>query len=230
MSTEIQKTHGLYYQVIDGTFRRKVTEDTQGAVKREYETKDGNKGVKFEMVIDSLEGYIEEANIFDGDFGRSLQLKLDENPNGQNPHIQFSVENTYGEDMLRKLPNVDFSKPVKLRPYAFTNQENGRDVRGVEVSQGETKHKNYFWDFENKKTVNGIPEPEGDKDEYTKDDWKMHFLSVRKFLITHFTDNVRPKMEAAAMEQRSEDRKSTITDTGAEYPQEDIKAEDIPFN
>lgn len=200
MSQENVATQGLYYSVIDGTFRRRVPDGTPGAVRREYETKDGTKGVKHEMVIDSLEGRIVDMGIHEGDFGRQLSIKLDPNADGVNPNLQFSAETTYGEDVLKKLPHVDFSKDVKFRPFAFTDQDNGKEVRGIEISQDGEKYKNFFWDYENKKPVNGHPELEGDTDSFTKDDWKIHFMKVRKFLIGYFTDNLAPKMQEAPQE------------------------------
>lgn len=213
MSQETLNQSGLYYTIIDGTFRRRVPDGTPGAVRREYETKDGTKGEKYEMVIDALEGTIQEMLIHDGEYGRTLNIKLDPNQDGVNPMLQFNVESTYGEDVLKKLPNVDFTQPVKFRPYSFTDQTTGKEVRGVEVKQGETKHKNFFYDFEEKKAINGIPEPEGDTKNFTKDDWKIHFLSVRKFLLNYFLENVQPKVVGKP--------KAQVT--------EEIKPEDIPF-
>lgn len=193
MSTEVQKTEGLYYTIIDGTFRRRVAEGTPGATRREYEASDGTKGVKHEMVIDNLEGIIEDMVITEGDYGRQLSITLDANADGVNPKLQFGVETTYGEDVLKKLPGVDFSKPVKFRPYAFTEQTTGREVRGVEMKQGDTKLTNFFWDSEAKEAKNGAPVFDGDKD--SKDDWKVHFLQVRKFLVAYFHEHVQPKVQ-----------------------------------
>lgn len=222
MSTESIKTEGLYYTVIDGTFRRRVKEGTPGATIREYETKDGGKGVKHEMVIDTLEGYIEDMQINDGDYGRQLNVKLDPNADGVNPMVQFSVETTYGEDVLKKLPRVDFSLPVRFRPYAFTDQD-GREVRGVELKQGEKSHKNYFWDPDNKKPLHDFPIPQGDVDSYSKDDWKIHFLNVRKFLLAYFAENVVPKMNKEAGKRADEPAVRNYPDA------EEIDPDNIPF-
>lgn len=232
MSTETVKSEGLYYSIIDGTFRRRVPEGTQGAVRREYETKDGAKAEKYEIKVEALAGHIEDIGIYDGDYGRQLKIKLDKNADGVHPEIQLNVETTYGEDVLKKLPHVDFHKEVKFRPFAFTD-DNGREVRGVEVSQGETKYKNFFWDYEKKEAVNGLPVPQGDTDSYSKDDWKIHFLSVRKFLIAYFTDTVRPRFEKEHSEERvgsaSPLERPETPDESWREDDEEIKPEDIPF-
>jgi hypothetical protein len=202
MSTETLEQQGLYYTIIDGTFRRRVPEGTPGAIRREYETKDGAKGEKYEMVIDALEGTIEDMIIVEGDYGRQLSITLDKNVDGVNPKLQFGVETTYGEDVLKKLPAVDFTQPVKFRPFNFTDQSTGKEVRGVEMKQGDNKLQNFFWDYDAKKAINGAPEFTGDKD--SKDDWKVHFLTVRKFLVGYFHEKVQPKLgkPAATSEAR----------------------------
>lgn len=203
MSTETPKETGLYYSVIDGTLRRRVEEGTPGSVRREYETKDGGKGVKHELVFDSLEGFIEEIGCHDTEFGHQLVVKLDPNSEGKNPIVTFSLETAFGRDVLRKVPGVDFTKQVKFRPYAFIG-DSGDEVRGVEVSQGDTKLTDHFWDKEEKKPINGAPAAEGDTSEYTKDDWKIHFLKLSKYQREYFATQVYPRFLAEKPKQERE--------------------------
>lgn len=218
MSTETPKQSGLYYTVIGGTFRRKVEEGTKGAVKREYETKDGKKGVKHELVFEQVAGHIVDMGLHDGDFGRTLDITLDENRDGLNPHVQFNVETTYGEDVLKRIPHIDFRKEVTFRPYSF--EDDGREVRGVAISQDGEVHKNFFWDYENNKAINGLPVPAEDTEGYSKDDWKMHFIGVRKFLIEYYTEKVFPRFQKEAQEEKV---------PSAQPREEVINPDDIPF-
>lgn len=217
MSTEETRVSGLYFTVIDGSFRTKVNQDHPQATMREYETKDGAKAIKYERIVNSLAGYIEDIGIHDSDYGKVVQIKLDPNAEGRNPIIQLSVETNYGEDFLKKLPAIDLTKEVKLAPYSFTD-DSGRDVRGISVYQGEEKIKNFFYDGE--KTINGFPEPEGDTQDYSKEDWKIHFLKCRKFLINYATEHIipglalRPKFAGTTQKIKEE---------------EEINPEDIPF-
>ena len=55
------------------------------------------------------------------------------------------------------------------------------------------KTSNSFRDAEKKENINGYPSPEGDTDDYSKDDWNFYFLQARKFLVS-FT---KEKMQAA---------------------------------
>jgi len=194
MSTENIKQPGIYYSIIDGTFRRRVQEGTEGAVKREYETPKGEKGVKHEIIVKDIIGFVRDINIFEGDYGRNLQITLDPNEQGVSPKLQISVENNYGEDMLKKLPNVDFKKEVSFTPFAFTDEKTGRDIRGVTIMQDNEKIKGFFYDPDKGEPINGMPGiPDKARTEFSKDDWKMHFLNVRKFLIDYFEKNVHPR-------------------------------------
>ena len=83
---------------------------------------------------------------------------------------------------MKKLPAINLSQPVKLIPYSFED-EKGKSKKGVTVYQGENKIDSYYWDKMEKKSINGMPEPEGDTSKFDSDDWKMHFMVVRKFLI-----------------------------------------------
>jgi hypothetical protein len=215
MSTEETRVSGLYFTVIDGTFRTRVEKDHPQAVMREYETKDGAKATKYERIVTSLAGYIEDIGIHESDYGKVIQIKLDPNSEGRNPIVQLSTETTYGEDFLKRLPGIDLSREVRLAPYAFTD-DNGREQRGISVTQGEDKIKNFFYDGE--KATNGFPEPEGDTENYTKEDWKIHFLRVRKFLINYATEHIIPELalrpKFVGTTQRNE---------------EDIDPDSIPF-
>lgn len=222
MSTEEVRIPGLYYTVIDGTFRTKVDANHPQAVMREYETREGAKATKYERVVNSLTGFIEDIIVRDSDFGKQLEVKLDKNAEGKNPILQFGVETSYGDDILKKLPAINYEKEVKIRPYAFTDDD-GKDVRGVAVTQliadEDVPVKNFFYDPEKKENVNGYPIPDGNTDEYSKEDWKIYFLQARKFVLAYIAEYVIPKVQTTKHEQ-----------SGApDYPKEEINPEDVPF-
>jgi len=61
-------------------------------VRREYETKDGATAFKYERILSSLIGYIEEVQFYDSEFGKQLYITLDKNEKGQKPIIQLNME------------------------------------------------------------------------------------------------------------------------------------------
>lgn len=208
MSREVIKENNLYYTVIKGTFRTRVDEFAEGAVRREYETKDGAMAFKYERILSSLIGYIEEVQFYDSEFGMQCYITLDRNEKGQKPIIQLSMDGREADNFLKKLPNIDLNREVCLRPFNFKGRE-GDEVRGLDVSQedenGKFKAKvsNYFWDEEKEETIHGYPRPDGNTDDFSKDDWKIYFLQVRKFLINYTHANVEEKI-AKSVELRRE--------------------------
>ena len=186
-----------YFTVLgsDGTLRTKVPEGTEGAVRRDYETKDGAKGTKFERVFKSIEGMITNVQIHDGEYGTNLVITLADK-NGVEVNLSLGFNTPFGEDTAKKLPQVDFEMPVKFAPYAFVD-DNGKDKKGMTVMQGEVKLQSFFngYDAEAKKFTyaNGYPEPKGDTSEYNSDKWKVYFGECRIFLQEYIEKYILPR-------------------------------------
>ena len=207
----------------DGTFRLSVPEGSEGSIKREYETSTGEKGVKYERVYQTAQGLIEDISFIDTDYGESVVVTLTGETEGDDAEITIMLNTTspFGEDFLKKLPNINFQRPVLLRPYSFTDEKTGKPRKGIAITQGENKIVNFFFDIDKKKTINGYPEPEGDVNEYDKEDWKIYFLKARKFVVKYAKEKVElPKKKEGFEILEGGD----IPETG-----EEINPEDIPF-
>jgi len=195
----------------DGLFHEKVDKDTEGAVLREYTLKDGTEGSKWELLYRSVDNvFIKGIRFEDSDYGENILTTLVD-AEGNEVVWSESTGSNFGTDYMKKLPNLDFSAKVSIKPYAFED-ENGRDRRGVSIFQ-EDKVQGYFYDGE--KNTNGFPEPESK--EMSKDDWKVYFIQVKKFLTNYTKENIIPKFEGVVEEQKME------------YPTEEINPKDIPF-
>lgn len=236
MSREEIKENNLYYTIIRGTFRVQVDKDNPDAIRRDYETSDGKTGTKYERIVNSLIGYIEDIQFRDGDFGMQIFIALDENFAGEKPVIALNTSAREAEDFMKKLPNINLLKEVRLRPFNFEGSE-GDEVRGMEILQpdpsGEfnVKITNFFRDAEKKININGFPNPEGDTEGFSKDDWKIYFLQARKFLVAHTRDVMQAKVAQAVIDRgvatptskEQEDRLSNAAKA------EGIDPDDIPF-
>ncbi len=185
-----EKTGRFITILADGKLHETVNKDADGAVLREYETSDGKKGEKYELVYTKLEGFITDVGFHTGDFGEQVQITFTDGDN--EVILSQGVASNFGEDLLKKLPNVAFSEKVTVSPYAFENEQ-AKPVRGVTLYQKGEKLFNYFWDFEGKKEKNGYPAPDGDTKEYDADLWKIHFIKARKFLVNYTKENIVPK-------------------------------------
>ena len=216
----IPQSSAIFLNVLaDGTLRRQVDKNTEGAVQRDYETTDGAQGTKYELVYKAIKGTVEDISFYDSDYGEKINITIASTGSSLEQGeavLQLGVGTPFGEDFLKKLPNINFAEEVIVRPYSFTD-ENDKDRRGVVITQQNEKIQNYFFDPENKKPINGYPEPEGEVASYTKDDWKIYFLKARKFLVQYAKEKV------ALPKKRAQESKK------AEYPEESISPSDIPF-
>jgi len=188
------REHKVYLQVIaDGTIRKVVPEGTPGCVKRVYEDRETKEEKhKFEMVFDAVNGIVGQVTLKKGKFGDQLIIPITDGD--ENFNLALSTQQNYGEDFMKKMPNINFDKKVRLSPFSFTSDA-GKIIRGIDVRQDWNPHEpvtadngnkipsNYF-DKENKKNINGYPDPEGNTKEFSTDDWKIYFAQARKFLVT----------------------------------------------
>lgn len=177
MLTETREGIRQYLTILsDGKFHKSVPEGTEGAVIREYEDKAGVKQTKTELVFDSVTGKITDVSFEDSDYGKNLKIELD-----GDGIISVGTSSSFGEDLMKKLPNIKLEQEVKLVPYSFTT--GSKNKKGVTVYQNEEKVENFYYNGATKENINGIPVAEGDTTIFDSDDWKMHFMKIRKFLI-----------------------------------------------
>lgn len=178
----------------DGAIHIECDEGDEGAKKRDYETSDGKVGTKFEKVYSEISGIINKISFYEGTFGKSLQLEIVDE--GQEPiTLSLSTNSNYGEDMMKKLPNLNLKERVVLAPYSFIDEKTGKNRKGITVTQNDLKIQNYFYDFASKKITNGYPvakqakitksNPRGT---LSKDQWKAYFLEARIFMIDFITE------------------------------------------
>lgn len=217
MSTEqLATSKNRYYSVIDGTFRVQVPASDPNAIERHWETKDGKSGVKHEKHVKALFGIIENIAIVDTDFGKNLNIYLDDDENGHTPVISLNVDSRWGGDLLKRLPNLEKGKEYRFMPFAFTPEDSDKEKKGISVTSRDDEGKftvkvdNFFFDGE--KSINGFPEP----DEEDKQDWAFFYKKVTKFLVKYAEENVLPKFAVEPAQ-------------APDYPEEDIKPEDVPF-
>jgi len=215
------KFNGTYAIVIaDGSIRVKANEGDKDAVLREFKLSDGTEDSKWEKVYSELSGIITAINFRDTDFGKVIQLTFSDND--EEIILSLSTASNFGEDLMKKLPALDFSKPVKVIPYSFEDKKTKKLKKGVTVYQGDAKIPSFFSD-ENNKPINGFPVVEDGK-QMDKDDWKVYFISARKFLVEYIINNVLDKLS-------NKDSVDKIIDHfGGEEVSEEISVNSVPFN
>lgn len=166
---------GNYLNIVQGKLRMPTSEDNPKAVKREWEAKDGTKGIKHELVYDEISGVITSIKFKQSDFGEQLSIGIKDD---KDYIINMPSDSRYAINFMRRLPAVDLGQKVELKPYDVTDDDGKRNT-GIKITQGEVI-KDQFYDAEKKKNVGGMPEMKVENPD--ADDWKVYFIGVKKFL------------------------------------------------
>ena len=203
MGLQTRESQTFLQVIADGSIRMQVPEGTEGSVRREYEDKDGNKQFKIEAVFNAIDGMLGDITVKAGKFGDQIMVPITDQDSGEVYTLALGTSSNFGEDFMKKLPNINLAEPVLLAPFSFVG-DNGKDVRGMDIRQGfdvntpnsGEKVVDHYRDFDTKKNINGMPEFDGNKD--VKDDWKIYFITARKFLIADLTEKGIIKTAAVA--------------------------------
>jgi len=198
--------------ITQGKLRQASTEGTPGAVKREWTAPDGSSGVKWEMVYESMTGRVTNMYLKDTDFGIFLVVAFD---GGES--LSLHTDHRYFTDFVKKAAGADFTMPMTIKPYDFEDN-NKKRITGMTIMQDGEKLEDYFYDFKTKVQKHDFPKPEGETKSYSKDDWKIYFLTVKKFLISYVTLSIIPSIV---------DEDIPVGDILQE--ESELKIEDVPF-
>jgi len=125
-----QYTGKVYYGIIAGQVARRFKEhqeDPQGnqtTVERTIYNNDNTvKGVAIEEYYESIDGLITLAYVdTSGNFGSNLMFEMKDD---QDEFVfQVKLGSSYGRAIMNRIGNVDWSQPVRFRPYQFPNPDN----------------------------------------------------------------------------------------------------------
>lgn len=216
----IEKTYSdkTYLSIVGGNLSQKVNEGTPGAVRREYELKNGTKGIKYEIIHQGWHGMIRSIYAKEGEFGEVLNVVFDD------AVISIPTNSRYFSDFAKKIMSADLDQEVFIAPFDFETDE-GKRMTGVSVIQNGIKLKNFYWDEEAKKPIKMFPVPEGDTRTYNSDDWRVYFIQVKRFLLSQLST-------LTFSNKTPEEQPEPIDDIPViQLDKEDgeVKIEDVPF-
>jgi len=238
MSLKNTRPEGTYVSILssDGSFRVKSNEDNIKAVRRDYETSDGTKGTKYELVFNELDGKIIGISFRDGEFGRVLNIVMVDGD--ERFIISVNTASNFGTDFMKKLPNINLEEVVVLAPYSFDDKK-GKKQRGISIIQNGEKIQSAYYDKEKKEEINGFPKvdtkkkPEKTAVTKWKKFWNAYFSEVEEFLVEKTEEIIKtlPEYEEEIKEDFSFSKLSgkKTYNKAIEYPEDDIDPNDIPF-
>lgn len=231
----LQKSESKTYLSIlgsDGQIHQTVEEGVEGAVKREYETSDGKTGEKWELKFSSFTGFIIDVKFFEGDFGANILIDLkDEDDNEYT--LAISASSTFGEQFMMKLPNLDLTKEVLLKPYSFPDKKNaGKRIRGLKLVQDDEPVLDYFTEYDEVKktfkTLHGMPSPDKKKTT-TSEKWKLYFAIRREWLMDYLIENELVKAAEEGAEEEDDEEPEDVEEGSTPTPKKKGKKSDDDF-
>lgn len=208
MLKEKQESKGsniTFLSIIGGEFRKTVDENTPGAIKREWSV-GGKTGVKWELSFPSVDGVISSLEFHEGEYGKNLKVWIKDGD--ELFCVSAGVKTGFGEDLLKKLPAVNYKERIELTPYEFTPDGASHALKGVTFRQAGNKLTNFYRDAD-KKPSNGIPTTEASLEDMDKEErreyWISYFAKVRRFMIKEIEDKIIPKLEPAPTFEKKDD-------------------------
>lgn len=176
-----EKSNKLYLKVSLGAIRKTTTKDDPKAKVRQ--NKDGEN--VYERVYNFIDGQLENITFYEHEeFGNSWTLHLKDGE--EHYGLQVQENSRYGIDLLKKLPNLIRGERYKIIAYDFEKDGQRRVGLSIEELKTNSKIQSYYQKVEKDgdklkiTQLHGFPEFDGDwKD---KDDTKIYFTKVTKFL------------------------------------------------
>jgi len=223
MGLERESTNKIYLTTFQGNMVRRVAKGTPDAKTRI--TKKGDE--VYELQFDTLTGYLDNIRLEDPpeahpEFGKSWVFSIEDGE--ELFELRLSAKSREAHAFLVRLPNMDFSQPVKIKSYWIKGDD---DIyRGfLAVHQNGEKVEPYF----SKEVPNGLP----DLKKTVVDD-VVHWDSSkrREFLLRMVNEKVLPKIKESRPLSEATVEPVVVDDTDVpdEPPmptEEDVPTEDV---
>jgi len=178
----------LLYVLADGLLREQVDETAEGAKLRIIKNDDGTEKMrKWEYTYPGITGFITGVTTRDGDYGTSILISIKDS-NDEEFTLALQAKSKYGEDFLHKLPNVQLTKEISIKPYNFTDGDQKKS--GVTLTQSGVKLTNAFnWkEGDEWKSVDGYPQVDEKKKPKNSDQWMVFFTQRREWVLEYLKE------------------------------------------
>jgi hypothetical protein len=194
---------------------QRVDENTPLAVRRETQAGKESWALEFDFVSGIIQKiFYKESQEYENTF----EVVIADGP--ENLQLSFTEDSRFWFDFMKKLPNIDLSKEVKITAYDFVDKDKKRRV-GISIEQGGTKIGSYYekkgedgkWTL-----LHGFPAADG-VDFKDKDETKIYFIKVKKFLKNQFTEIFGDKWG----------KSETAAETKTDEVSADEPPSDLPF-
>ncbi len=177
-----------YLNVSIGKLRQRVKE---GDAKAKARTIEDTGEVIYERIYSYIEAKLEKIFMrTHKEYGNSWVLLMQDG--GAKYSVQISENSRYGDDLLKKIPNMRYGIIYKITPFSFTPEGAKKEKTGLSIKEGETQIGSFYHEFLKNadkwqvKLLHGHPAYEGPQND--KEEIKIYYMRVRKFLRDRATE------------------------------------------
>lgn len=203
----------IYVNIAFGRIRMKASKDDPKAVERKNKSGESSWGIEYQ----SISGVLDDVKFrTHEEYGNSWNVFIKDGTD--NYCLQISEDSRFGVDFLKKLPNLHRGEPYKFTPYDY-EKDKKRKIGLSIVDGGNNKVQSFYEKFTEKgdkwevELLHGFPTFTGNSKD--KDDLKIYFTQVAKFLRTQAQEFLKSKFSII------EEPKAETTEAGPES--------DLPF-
>lgn len=191
---------GNFITILNGKFCQRVPEGTAGSIERVNKL---GKTVH-ERFYDSFTAKLIDIKTQDSEYGKNWLFVFRDN--GEVYNLQLSYSNSFAQNLLKMLPNIDLSKEMKLQPAVKV--VDGKNKSSLFISQGGVTIKHAY----TKDNPNGLPQMKQVKvkgQDVWDDSERLEFLHamVEKDVLPKL-----PRDAQAAKEAKGEDSSALAVD------------------
>lgn len=214
-----EKSDKKYFKVSMGAIRASCDKNDPKAKERVIE-KTGEK--IYERVYTAIDGRLDGITFYShSEYGNSWNIELSDQ--GEKFVLQVKEDSRYGIDFLKKLPHLQVGKRYKFMAYDFTKNDVHRVGIAIE-NDAQEKLTSYYQKFEGEgkdlKVTNLHGYPEFDGDWKDKDDLKIYFTRLAKFLRIKSQEVIKNWQYQVPPDVQEEKEIETKVDAGSD---------DLPF-
>jgi hypothetical protein len=193
---KIKESSGFsYYTMSRGKFVKRVKEQTARSEERTLSKGENAGKVVHEEKVDELTGELLDIRIEEHEqYGSFWEFVLDMTQNDGEDDIailKLQYSSGYAKDILKRLPNVDFSNDITLTGYCFTPKGKDKEKMGISLSQWNGSQDKKIFPAYTREEPNGMPELEKVK---IKGKMEWDDSAIMEFLEVMVEEDIKPNL------------------------------------
>ena len=209
---------------MQGTFRQKADQHTEGAVSRENK----NKETVWELHHETINGHIENAYLRKNEkYGNELNIAILNKEANMRVMVNVPISSSYTRKFLMVAGNIDYRAPVEIIPHYFADKKKpGKFVTGWCFYQHDSKDQ--IAEYINKEDVPEVIKHETVSGVKYDDTDALNYLWNKWLKVAEKNNFKEPDRNTAKDEEDPEERSSRDSPRNSDRNHYDDEEEERP--